>query len=356
MKKFFYCLMAATAAIAACNKVDMPNTSDNTEAKMIQRTFSATSIQTRTSMGEGVSVNWSEGDEIKVIAVLDGNQESYIFQLQSGSGKPNAVFSGEIAEEYADAEFYAIYPPLYSASVSGSGESASLSITDYNSTHDVRAVEGSFDSSRALLFAKANGDSFSFYHGVSYFKIKIGYEGVKSVTFTCTGNGRIWGNPQYSFDPEKIESGAVNNGGSDRNYVTLTKGDEGYLTKDAIYYVPVTVKTSSFGTLELQYTYDDVIVKKSTNVLTSEQMKLGYVFDLGNPPMVLTPAITSSNISINSSDEEGSIVYSISNPVDGGLISAQISEDKTTIADFKLGEPHDDSISFTCSSASRDFS
>ena len=283
-------MLAAGAVLAGCNKA-----SENVpqeETKMIAKSFAVSMNETKTTLGDGLAVNWSKGDQIKVIAVLsDSEQESYVFDLQSGEGKASAVFSGEIAEKYAESEFYAFYTATYDAKVSG----VTLSVTGYAS-HNVEAVEGNFDASRALLFAKVAENEIAFNHGVAYFKIQIGYEDVKSVRFTCMkgGNERIYGNPVYSFDPEVglTKSSTIANGGDGEtiNYVILAKEDGATLVKDAVYYVPVTAKASTFGNLQLTYTYADGTSATKTAAMTDEKSKdlkmlLGKVYDLGNPPV-----------------------------------------------------------------------
>lgn len=277
-------MLAAGAVLAGCNKA-----SENVpqeETKMIAKSFAVSMNETKTTLGDGLAVNWSKGDQIKVIAVLsDSEQESYVFDLQSGEGKASAVFSGEIAEKYAEAEIYALYPATYDAEVSGT----TLSVTGYAS-HNVEAVEGDFDASRALLFAKAAENEITFNHGVAYFKIQIGYEDVKSVKFTCDGNERIYGNPVYSF-ADLTKSSTINNGSSSDNYVILAKEGGASLVKDAVYYVPVTAKASSFGKLQLTYTYADGTSATKTAAMTDASSKalylnFGKVYDLGNPPVV----------------------------------------------------------------------
>ena len=61
----------------------------------------------------------------------------------------------------------------------------------------------------------------------------------------------------------------------------------GPFDKDAIYYIPVTVKASSLKTLTIEYTFSDGTPKQSitTEKMKNDVMEVGKVYDFGCPPI-----------------------------------------------------------------------
>ena len=317
MKKFYYAIAVAAVCFASCNKEEVVTTNDQEDSHLVQMSFTASTIDTKTTLGAlstgQYPVLWSDSDEIKVIAVDSEGVTLHTdtFTIDAG-GSSTATFTGTT---YAEASaYYAVYPASFNATVSGTGSSATIALSDYKS-HSVTAVEDGFDPSRVVMFAVADDGNFTFKHGVSFFKITIGIDDVKSVEFrvpSSDGGARIFGNPTY-----KVSDGTTTGySGADKanNYVTLAP-TSGTLTKGATYYVPFAAKASSLTTyLQLTYTVGDDTASKKTTKLNGTFAN-GHVYDLGTPPISFGPSISATNPSKLAYDAtSGSFTFTISNP------------------------------------------
>ena len=69
---------------------------------------------TRTQLGEGYSVCWSEGDLIKVYNAA--HPEGIVFELTKGAGSADGSFSGP---DPGDGPFYAVYPSSFAGAMTG---------------------------------------------------------------------------------------------------------------------------------------------------------------------------------------------------------------------------------------------
>lgn len=74
------------------------------------RFVACTEETARTTMGENYSVVWSEGDQIKMFGVKDGQAVSALqpYTLIEGAGTTNGLFEGELDQVYDS--YYALYP------------------------------------------------------------------------------------------------------------------------------------------------------------------------------------------------------------------------------------------------------
>ena len=72
------------------------------------RFMAFTENASRTTMGEGYTVLWSEGDEIGLMGVSPDKAEIMPFVLVQGAGTQSGVFEGVLQQEYEN--YYAFYP------------------------------------------------------------------------------------------------------------------------------------------------------------------------------------------------------------------------------------------------------
>ena len=315
MKKISFAIIAAFSFfLLSCEKNIEPIEPQNNEPKLVQMTFNASVPGTRTAIGdlsEGqYSVTWSEGDQIRVIAVDDTGarieNDNEIFDIDAASvGSENASFTGTTVE--GAAAYYAVYPASLKATVSGVGDAATIALSGFAS-HEVEAVEGGFDPTRAVMFAAAEGNSFTFKHGMVYFKLTISAPNVASVELSCkTSDTRIYGDPTYKFSDGSI-SDSIGNASKDNNYIILSPST-GTLTQNGTYFIPVIAKNRKLGELTLTYTdTDGVTVAKKTSKLSTQMPVNGTVYDLGTPPVSFNPSLTllkSSVINIPYEEAEG---------------------------------------------------
>lgn len=321
MKKIFAFALAALALTAvSCTKE-----AGKQETATVEKTFVVNAPVEQNGEGsrtylEGTkTILWSASDEINVIAATTGNQ--YTFTLKDGAGKASASFSGEIAE--ADAEetvFYALYPnlPIKTADLANGKISLNSAIADTQ-----KAVKNGYDPAFGIMTAVAQDGAFTFRHGMAYFKIQVGTEGVYAVRVE-TSNSRFGGRPVYL-----AETGATSSIESATGRMSATiKSESGPLEKDAVYYIPVTVKNnSSIQTLTVTYFYDEDLTASAsleTNAKSKVKLAEGQIYNLGCPPISNDPQILADDVTVNADVTRIEVPYTLVNPVEGGYVGARI--------------------------------
>lgn len=344
MKKIF----AFVAALVAMSAVSCTNEPRVTGGEGVLKTFTVTAGDARTTLSEPQTILWSASDEINVVAATTGNQ--YTFTLKSGAGSASAVFEGTLLE--ADAEetdFYAVYPnvALRPAEWANGKIALNAAIGDTQT-----AVLNGYDPAFGLMTAVSEDGVLAFRHGMAYFKIKIGVDGVYAARVE-TSNSRFGGRPVYV-----AETGITSSieGATGRTKVTI-KPSSGTLQKDGVYYIPVTCKhNASLKNLTVTYFFDENLTI-SSSLTTSQKSEAvldeGQVYDLGCPPISNDPILEAENLSIASDATGGSIIYTLVNPVEAGSLTAALDPAyDNTIASLVLGTPADGSIAFTCAANS----
>ncbi|MBR0299021.1 MAG: hypothetical protein IJQ93_01740 [Bacteroidales bacterium] len=272
MKKISIIILAALAMLFAGCKAENAVSPVSTVGT-VSRSFSVCAPVTKTSI-DGLSVNWTAADEINVIGVNASNVATgHTFTLKSGAGTSSAVFTGEVNED--ETTFYAIYPNVdFDAAKFAAGNLV------LKNTLPVRsAVKDGFDPACAVMMAKADASgSLSFVHCMAYIKLKVGEDDVDGITISSNGSARFNGKPSFT-----LASMANANVESASNTVSVS----GPFDKDAIYYIPVTVKASSLKTLTIEYTFSDGTPKQSiaTEKMKNDVMEVGKVYDFGCPPI-----------------------------------------------------------------------
>lgn len=364
MKKVLFVVLPALLAVcfSACQKENdlVENNDENKTNELVQVTFTASTIDTKTAIG-GLSageypVTWSASDQITVIAV-DGDGVSLsntTFDIDpADAGKSTAKFTG-MANAGAQ-HYFAVYPAMDGVTTSGTGSTATITLPESFRSHDVLAVANGFDMSRAVMFASSDNGDFSFNHGVAFFKITVGYDNVESIKFVCLGGERIYGNPTYGFSNLTKASSIAGSGSSESTNNVVLAPSSGTLTKGATYYVPVILKSSSFGDLKLVYTYtNSTEITKTTSKLSSVKLVHGRVYDLGTPPLSADPNFSSApDVTIEADDKAGTIDFTVANLEDGGVVTKEVLAGET-IANLSLGAVAFNtttgvgSVSFTC--------
>ena len=321
MKKIFAFALAALALTAvSCTKE-----AGKQETATVEKTFVVNAPVEQNGEGsrtylEGTkTILWSASDEINVIAATSGNQ--YTFTLTDGAGKASASFSGEIAE--ADAEetvFYALYPnlPIKTADLANGKISLNSAIADTQ-----KAVKNGYDPAFGIMTAVAQDGAFTFRHGMAYFKIQVGTEGVYAVRVE-TSNARFGGRPVYL-----AETGATSSieSATGRTKATI-KSENGPLEKDAVYYIPVTTKpNSSIKTLTVTYFYDEDLTVSASLETTAKSEVIpseGKVYNLGCPPISNDPQLIADDVTVNADVTRIEIPYTLVNPIEGGEVSAHV--------------------------------
>lgn len=284
MKKLSMILLAAAAIVSAACQKEIQAPKDSESSVLIEKTFqvSMPGDATRTYL-DGMSVKWSDGDEIKVIAATSGNQ--YTFSLKDGANTTSATFTGLIDEaDASETDFYAVYPNVDIRKDSFLNDDVIEFDKSLGDTQS--AVEDGFDPKFAPMTAELENGVFDFKHGAAFFKVTIGVDNVAKLTLK-TGNTRFQGRPVYNLD------GSYNNiNGAKDNISLAPAGSSTVLTKGATYYIPVLCKNSTLSTLTLTYEFSDAsTVSIETNAKSGVKLELGKVYNLGTPDPT-APAMT----------------------------------------------------------------
>lgn len=330
MKKVSIFLFSAVALAVSCQIeqqiVVEEQESVQQEENLVYKTFTVSMPDSSTKTyldSDGHAVKWSVGDEINVIEAGTGINRT--FTLKSGEDTNNAIFEGTVTD--GQTSFYAVYP-----NVPATYSSAEDKITISSSLGTVQnAVAGGFDSHYAVMTAESDAyGNFAFRHGVAYFKIQISEADIKTINLK-TSNTRFGGAPIFT-----ASTGAFVNINSAKDNITLSAG-AGTFIVDEYYYIPVPVKNSSVSTLTLTFENSSgVQCVKTSESLSSKKLALGKIYNLGKPSVSFNPIITAGNVNIESSDESGTIDFTVSNLVDGGNATAEVLAG-ATISNLSLG-------------------
>lgn len=108
MKRFrFFAILAIVSMLAtSCEMFGENGLLGNKKARFVAHTES----EVRTTMGEGHTVLWSEGDAIAIIGVSEDHNDADFaaFLLTEGAGTTSGVFEGDLKQKYEN--YYAYYP------------------------------------------------------------------------------------------------------------------------------------------------------------------------------------------------------------------------------------------------------
>lgn len=289
MKKIFAFAIAASALLAAsCNKEYTLPVSPVT----VEKTFSVSApvSTTKTALEGTKTIVWSEGDAINVIAATSGNQ--YAFTLTSGAGTASAKFSGAIdAADAQETTFYAVYPNVAIRTASLASDKIEFDQTLGN--HQT-AVKDGYDPAFGAMTAILENGSFAFRHGMAYFKLRIGADGVHRVRIQSS-------NTRFSGRPVLVAStGAFSAIEGAKDTVSIAP-KEGTFEKDGVYYIPVPVKNSNLGVVTVRYYFDaenSVWAEESNSSKSGVKIELGKIYDLGCPYISTEPRIILSKTSV----------------------------------------------------------
>ena len=309
MKKIYVFALSALAIIAvSCNK----NTFDDAPSGTVVKTFTVEAPANSKTALDGMTIKWSAGDEINVVAATTGNQ--YTFTLKDGAGSSSATFSGTVlSEDASETSFVAVYPNV-------SIRPASLPIIEFDSTMGRirKAVKDGFDPAQSVLTAVLDNGKFSFRHGSAYFKIQVSEENIDSLVLQ-TSNARFSGRPKYN------EDGSYNNIEGAKDDVVLAPAS-GTLEMGATYFIPVLCKNSTLKVLTLKaYNHNGKSTSFSTEKKSTVKLELGKVYDLGCPDVSVDPVVnvlTSSVTGIPATEATGLTLagaYSVRNGSDSDV-------------------------------------
>ena len=339
MKKYGYILMTfVMASLFSCQK-EAGNKVPADEPQVAERTFTVCAPETKTTI-TGTSFKWAADDKIDVYGYTSGDPatvEKAEFTISEGVGGSVAKFTGTLADHE---EYFAVYPSgktLKTASLNGSIEINS----GINGWETQAAVEGGYNPSFALMTAVADGEGkLSFRHGVAYYRIQIPEDNISAVKITFS-NSVMQKRPVYR--PADGSITAANSG-------IKEIGIAGTLVKGSYYYICAVPKSdgTAMGSLTVTYTHNGVQKSLTTNSWKTDEPQIGYLYDLGCPPLpVVPPAIVAESLTIEADAVNGSIDYNVTDAVAGGVLTAAV--ETSDPADWlALGAVGATSVPFTC--------
>ena len=369
MKKYIIIALTAIATLTvSCNKQIEPEQNiDRDSAVSIVKSFKVVMPETKAYLDENETsgkklVSFSDGDKITIFAETSGN--CYTGTYSSSDEQFNAEITNE-----ADAEetvFYAAYPNSY---VSSDGKTyTNDKAWKFKQTtgvyveaqkvlsSTVSAVKDGIDPGLTVMTAKTDENgTLSFVYGCAFFKVTITNENVQSLTFT-TGTERLGGRPQYNENGEMVtvQSGV--------NSIVLAAN--GTLEKNGTYYIPFIPRnldssgnTQKIGAFTITIKLQNGASKSvSTEAIKNDTFVSGTIYNLGSPYVSFNPELSASALSIDASDNAGSIIYTLVNEVEGGVISASVDntfepeEGNDAISNFAIDATNitSNAVPFTC--------
>lgn len=300
MKKNIYKLyaLATLLTLSACSSDDTVG-QENVEEKLVSMTFTASQEGeggTRTYVNEVDNENnktrvyWSGQDKISVFDVK--GSVGKCFELSSGGGSKNGVFSGTASDE---AENYtAVYPYTEGAVLNNDGSVSNVVLPSTQT-----ATAGSFDPNAALMMAEStteNKKSLSFKNVIGLVKVRPEFACSKIIirpsdkTAVLAGKGKLTyngGEPTIDFS-----------GSDEKSYIITLEGN---IEANKDYYIAVPAATlNAKWSITFVSNDDKVYIRQSDRSITFERKK---VIDLGTFKTEGTPWVSGERGIVDPNDE-----------------------------------------------------
>lgn len=288
IKLFSLLFVAAAMIFAGCTKETESvepggGEGEGTEEGLVYKEFTVGASEvggskSRTVLGDGGSVLWVEGDEIRVFADVDGaNPDGYKFTVQKvgineDTGKQFAIIGGEVANAE---KFYALYPfDAYSEKGGLIKDGGDVYICANIPDNQSISVDGGYDPKACISVAELNSDG-------GEFKLACGMIGFKFTNETTSQIKEIQvsfkdfslnGNTDGYLGHLKIKvDGTVEHTGISemRNIHLLPDGGSQIFKTDKTYYVclpPILATNNIALTVNFVDSESISLVKKISNV------------------------------------------------------------------------------------------
>lgn len=171
--------MAALSVSCAKEQAQAPEIQDG----LVERTFtSGSTALTKTSLDANLDIIWSMEDKIGIYATGTSAPQPFAVKSLDNGGRL-AEFSG-LTED--SAEYIAVYP--YNETFTLAESAAEITMTLPPSQ---AAVAGGFDPSANLAVSRTTGTYLLFRNVGALLKIKLGNDGIKSITVTGKGTSDV---------------------------------------------------------------------------------------------------------------------------------------------------------------------
>lgn len=269
MKKYFAFMLAAAAAVVACNKENLENTSNNGNAdvKYVDVTLSATiegQDETKTSVsvdGNKATVSWSSNDQISVFDnSTNASEHNNVFTWNG------TEFNGTLPEPGVEAAVYALYPYRKTATLETDGAIT----TTLNAVQN--AVEGTFAKNVAIMVGKVTNGEIAFKNLCSHIKFHLTEDNVKSITLMGNTNEALCGTFQITWNEDVPVVSKITKA---ETYVTVRNSNGAALSKDTDYYITtLPVKFEEGFTIILSYMDGSQKIKSLSSNVKLERRKI----------------------------------------------------------------------------------
>lgn len=243
MKKIYLSGLAVLAlSMAACSNEDEQFFNENT-----QEVFSGEIItaESRTELGEGGKILWSDGDAINLFKKT-GYYQKYVVK-ESGAVSADFVYGGVNVMGTTLTQHYAAYPYAEGNTVEGTTLKLNLS-----SLAEQTYTENSFDATDAVMVAKSNSTALPFTNALSMARVNLSIGGavvnatVSSVKFVSTDKSLTG---TATVDMSKERQPAIITG--DGKEIVLTANNVALSAEPTPFYVMMPVGEYANKTLKL---------------------------------------------------------------------------------------------------------
>jgi len=212
MKRTTILSMAGLVLLAACQKEISPVQQEKT-GMTLSATVEQQTGDTKTALGSGNTVVWSEEDEVRVWN-SDTNTNTP-FTLTEGAGTTQGRFSGD---EIANPQ-YAFYPSSAVTGVSGKTATFTLPAVQHY-------VENSFDNGANVAVAQISGNNMAFKNICGVLKLQLkGTVKVTRITITGKNGEKLNGEYQVKADNDPISVPCLTTEDTDEQKVVLDCGN-----------------------------------------------------------------------------------------------------------------------------------
>lgn len=181
MKKLFLILSAALLAVAAVSctkeKAEVPAAG----GERIEMRFSADIPALTKASLSGLSVVWSEGDQIAVYESADYSTPT-VFTLAGGAGSTKGWFSGTVNP--ASEVFYAVYPASAAVSFTAPTDKAEATVNVTVPAEQLIPAGAKVCPEALVAVCKADGNNLSFKNATALAKLTLSAAGADKITFS----------------------------------------------------------------------------------------------------------------------------------------------------------------------------
>ncbi len=237
---------------------------------LVKKTFSAQTVKTKTEIGtDGLSVLWSEGDQINIFDETAACA-SYSPFAASQAGA-SASFEGLVDDSAT--EFYALYP--YNADATWDAATRTLTTS---LSHKQKGVEGGFENKTNLAVAKAVGAQLTFRNLCTLVRLTVTASDITEIVLKANNSEKLAGDVTVVFDTDGNPAINADALGVSWSKVQLTPGSGSTFTPGTYNIVVLPFGLTDGLTVNVTKT-DNKVYSKAKKVAATGLA--GHLFELG---------------------------------------------------------------------------